>query len=298
MAPMTKVHVLKIVFHLGAHSSDDGRLFRSVLRSREGFERVHVPASRKFRQLLRETLNILNGAAATLEVEKIVLDAILDGVSADRVILFNENLLCIPQRVVQGDALYAMAPRRFRAITGLFPSHDVSFHMALCNPAVLIATLMARATQADQQPAVEAGQALRLSWLETVSHVVQANPGIRLTLWCHEDTPLIWPEVLHAITGVPEDKELAGNWDLLHTLMDKSGFESLMAKMKAIPRLALPARREAISSHLEAYGSAEAMEVEIPLPGYTNDIVEAITERYIADCEAIAKIPGVTFITP
>ena len=41
----------------------------------------------------------------------------------------------------------------------------------------------------------------RLRWSDTVRNIRIHNPGVPLTVWCDEDTPLIWPEVLQAVSG-------------------------------------------------------------------------------------------------
>jgi hypothetical protein len=291
---------MQIVFQLGVHCTDDGRLVRSLLRSRGPLihHGVTVPPPRRYRSMLRETLNILAGAPATSEAQELLIDTLTDEDGIRRIVLFHESLICIPQRAISDEGLYPMAPRRIAAFRNLFPDHEVEFHLALCNPAILVPTLALRAGPDGYEAVTDGARVQRLSWFATISRILEANPEARLTLWCNEDTPLIWPEVLRTLAGVGSDVALEGDFDLLAALLTDEGLAALQAEVQELAPDDAGARRAAITRALEAHGRSEEIEIPIALPGWTEALIAEITERYEQDCEAAAGLPGVRFLQP
>jgi hypothetical protein len=53
---------MKLILHAGAHVTDNDRLIKGLLRNREGFAKqgIAIPAPRRYRALLRDTLNALS----------------------------------------------------------------------------------------------------------------------------------------------------------------------------------------------------------------------------------------------
>ena len=49
---------------------------------------------------------------------------------------------------------------------------------------------------------------------------------------------------------------------------------------------------------LEKFARPEALVADVPLPGFTANLVAGIAARYSADLADIARLPGVTLITP
>ena len=108
-----------------------------------------------------------------------------------------------------------------------------------------------------------------------IRRIVAQVPGIALTLWCAEDLPLLWPEVIRAIAGVGAEEVLEGDYDLVATLMKDEGLAALKAFFEAhAPRRAAQ-RRRATATFLEKYARPEELEVEISLRGWTEALVAA-----------------------
>lgn len=291
---------MRIALHLGAHATDDGRLVRSLLRSRDvlGALNVQVPGPRRYRQIIRETLNILNGARASGEVQQILFDAIIDGDSCESVVMSHEGLIAIPARAISEEGLYPMSPRRFAAFRNLFHDHDCRFFLALCNPATLVPTLAMRLGPDGYETVMAEASILRLRWLNTITQVVAANPGINLTLWSNEDMPLIWPEVLRAISGVADDVPMEGDHDLLYALLNEEGGAALSAALPGLVPGDVAGRRALVMDLLARFARPEEMAVSVPLPGWSDELIARVSATYVADCFEIAEIPGVNFIAP
>jgi len=290
---------MDIVFHLGAHCTDDGKLMRSLLRSRGAFAdgRVEIPGPRSYRVLLRETIGILHGATASAEVQSLLLDGMTETDDAERVILFHENLICLPPKVLSPAGLYPMAPDRIAAMRGLFPDHHCRFQIAMLHPALMIWGLLARNVAADYT-ALMAGIAPKiLRWRPLVEAILEKNPDIDLTLWCHEDAAVLWPEILRDLVGLPDTMPLEGDADMALTLLTDTGTEALARSFRETPPRDGVERTERLTDALARNANPALVEQALDYPGWTEAAVTKMTRTYEADCAALAARGDVRFLT-
>ena len=131
-----------------------------------------------------------------------------------------------------------------------------------------------------------------------VERILRDNPGVPLTIWCDEDTPLVWPEVLRAVSGLPEDAVLEGEQDLLASLMSGEGLTRMNSYLESHPPGTILQRRKIVSAFLDKFALPERIEVEVELPGWTEQIVDELTQSYDEDVYRIAHMDGVSFIAP
>ncbi len=55
-------------------------------------------------------------------------------------------------------------------------------------------------------------------------------------------------------------------------------------------------RRQIVTAFLEKFARPEAVEAVIDLPGWTDELVAAMTQAYLQDVERIRRLPGVTLL--
>lgn len=86
---------MKLILHAGAHVTDNDRLIKGLLRNREGFAKqgIAIPAPRRYRALLRDTLNALSQGKPAPDADVMFWDDVLDqDLSAvSRVVLSNTD---------------------------------------------------------------------------------------------------------------------------------------------------------------------------------------------------------------
>jgi len=291
---------MQLVFHLGGHCTDDGRLIRSISRSRAAFAdgAIHIPGPRGYRSLLRETLGILNGAEASEEVQSLLIDALTDTDDAERILLFHENLLCLPPRIVSENGLYAMTPRRLKAIASMFPAHDCEFYLSISNPAALVPSLVQRGLTESYDALMGMTDPYKLRWWPTINQTLAACPDVNLTIWCNEDAPLVWPQIMRGMCQVPEGTAFEGDTDMATALLSDEGAAVLTASLASDPPSSAAQWADRISAALVENGKADALELNVDLPGWTEEVIDAMSELYLDDCARIAGLPGVRFLTP
>lgn len=290
---------MRIVYHLGAHCTDEERLIRCLLKNRGvlGAQGIVVPPPSRYRTVLRDTAIQLKGAAATVETQALVLEQIMSEDSAERLVLGWDNFLSFPNWALQGK-LYPAAGERVRAFSRIFPDIETDYFLALRNPATFIPAILAEQPGKDYATLMAGTDARDLLWSDMIARVQAANPGARLTIWCDEDTPLIWPEVLQAITGHAPDTVLEGTFDVLDMIMSPVGLKRLRAYIDTKGPFTTERRRRAVTAFLDKFATSDAIDYTITLPDWTPDMVADMTETYIADCQVIAAMPNVTFIAP
>jgi hypothetical protein len=202
-----RVCALRVVFHLGAHQTDQDRLVRSLLKNRNVLARhqVAVPGPGRYRVVLRDVVNRLRGEPATEEAEELLLEAIADRDLPETLFLSNDSFMCLPQRALDEGRLYV---RAFKTawLRQLFPRHDTVFAIALRDPSSFVPALFQargnRELEFDDYMTGLDPDALR--WSEVIETIRAHNPEAEIIVWCNEDTPLVWGAVMQAVTGMPE----------------------------------------------------------------------------------------------
>lgn len=291
---------MRIVYHLGAHCTDDERLIRCLWKNRETLaaQGIVVPAPTRYRTLLRDTAVTLKGRAASRDTQAVVLDQIMDEAKADRLILSWENFLSYPQWVIRSGRLYPAAAERIRAFTQIFPEIEAEFHLAIRNPASFLPALHARLRGKSMEEVLGGSDPRLLSWYKLVEQVRTINPEANLTIWCDEDTPLVWPEVLRAVSGHAPGTTLTDTDELLVELMSPDGLERMRAYLAANPPANTNQRRRIVSAFLDKFALTDQIDMELDLPGWDEDLIEDITQTYVEDIARMRGLDGVTFLNP
>ncbi len=295
---------MRIVYHLGAICTDEERLLRCLLKNRGVLARqgIVVPGPARYRSLLRETVISLKGQPATRDTQALVLDQIMDEDQAGRLILSWDSFLSLPPWVLDGQ-LYPAAAERVRAFSQIFPEIEAEFHLAIRNPATFLPALFIR-QQVDKKRAkpyadfIAKVDMFQMRWSDVIADVLEMNPGVPLTIWCDEDTPLIWPEVLQAVSGHSSDTVLEDRDELLAQIMSAEGLERMNAYLAGHPVTGPAQRRKVVSAFLDKFALPDRIDMEVDLPGWTEDTVRSLSTAYDQDVARIAAMPGVTFLTP
>lgn len=291
---------MQIVFHCGVHTTDNGRISQLLGRNEDQLRKGHaelVPP-RRHRGLFRNPLHSLNGGTATKEMEDVLLDAILQNDDTKRAILSTPGLLGVPSGAAGRDGIYPGMGHRLSSLANLFPDCEAEFFIALRNPATMLSDLGQEVSERDRQSLLSACHYFELRWNETIRKLVQAAQGRRVVIWCDEDTPLILPEIVRLLGDISPEIPLKGDQDFMKELLSPQGQELLAAESIAQDPSAIVERRNLYSRLLQEHAVKDAMEQQIDLPGWTQEMVNEVTELYYHDIEEIAQLPGVEFVTP
>jgi len=288
---------MRIAYHLGVHCTDDDRLVKTLLRNAAALSEhgIEVPDPGRYRGLIRDTAVQLKGNPASPDAQALVLDQILQGAPADRMVLSWDNFLAFPNWALKG-SFYKSGGERMRAIRNIFPDAQAEFHLALRNPAAWVSDLFRRQRGRDWAEFIEGTDLADLRWSDLILALQDENPDAALILWADEDTPLIWPEVLQTVSGHPDGMVLEGAGDLVESLMTADGLARMAGYLQTHPPQTILQRRRVVSAFLDKFGRPEALETPIILPGASAELVQIMGETYDRDLAYIATLPGVTMI--
>ncbi|MFY0310220.1 hypothetical protein ACFMBG_10055 [Leisingera sp. D0M16] len=291
---------MQVIIHCGAHATEEDLLLKALLKNAGALSErgTAVPGPGRYRRLLMECLAALKTGTAAKEAPDVLWDAILDGSQASRVVLSSPQFLGAPQHVLEGSRLYPEAERRLLALQQLFPRDQLEVFLALRNPATFLPALSAGAGGPDVQAALGTCDPRHLRWSGLLGRIRQAVPDVPVTVWCYEDLPMTWAQVLRALGGMAAAAPVKGGLDLLAALMQPAGMARLRAYLAAHPGMAEGHRRRIYAAFLGKYAHPDALEEELDLPGWTVALVEELSDLYEEDLGAIQKIPGVSLIAP
>lgn len=289
---------MKVIFHLGAHCTDDDRLLRTLLKNRGRLadSGTLVPAPGRYRQVLRDAVNALGDTPPGAAVISFVRDAVIEDDKPERLVLSSEHFMGGPARAIDEGMLYPIGPARVARLRALFPRSDAELFFAICNPATFVPALRARNAELSWQDFIAGGDPAKLSWSGLIARLQSENPGLPITVWCNEDSPIIWPEILRAVGGLQPGAAIAGGFDMIASLMTEAGMRRMRAWIDARQPMLARIRRRTMAAFLEKFANPGALAVDIDLPGWTQDYIDRLTEGYEADIAQIREMPGVRIL--
>lgn len=292
---------MDVAVHLGFHCTDDERLSRCLLRNAAALESlgVAVPPPPNYRPVLKEALVAQREAG---ELPGTVATRLAEALGARpglrRMVLSHPNLICFPGRAISDEGLYAAAPKRIAQLDAALKGTLAEVHLALRNPATLIPALLDQVADADYLRMMCGLEPMQLSWAETITRIRAELPALRMVIWCNEDLPLIWPELVRRVAGVPPGTAMEGDEEMLGALLTPVGMATLAAYIKAQGPIGVGERRRLTTALLERYAQPGQIDIELDLPGWTGALVEEVTDAYYSDVARIAEIKGVEFLAP
>lgn len=291
---------MQIIFHTGAHSTDDERLFKCLLRNKDALysKGIAIPGPSVYRQILKEAFQALETSTPADNARDVLLEEILDEQTADRVFLSNSHFFGSQRHALIDGVLYPYAEARLRQMGQLFNFDQVEMFMAIRNPATFVPAILKNANNRRIKDVLSSCDPRDLRWSDMIGRLRDAAPNVPMTIWCNEDLPLIWGQVIREMAGIDPSAPIEGSFSLLEEIMTSEGMERFRAYVQQQPDLNEMQLRRIIAAFLDKFADEDAIEEELDLPGWTEDLVDEMTENYDEDVFQIQRIPGVNFITP
>jgi hypothetical protein len=291
---------MQIAHHIGAHGIDEDRLLKSTLRNADALVRngICAPGPGKYRSLIRTTIQGLDGAQPAPDTRDVLLDSIIEDDNAQRLLLANGNFICVPNRVFEHGVFYPQAEPKTRALRNLFPDDELSLFFGMRHPATFLQDLLRRPKATTFATFLGITHPTDIRWADVVRRIQAGAPNAHITVWCEEDTPLLWPQLIRRFTRIPATAPILGGLDALDGLMRREGFTVLRDMLNAHPTANEIARQNMIAECWETYAIPDADDVEIDLPELDADMVQAMSENYENDLTEIAAMNGVTLVLP
>lgn len=291
---------MQIAFHIGANCTDEDRLLKSILKNANTLlqQGVAVPGPGKYRSLIRETIQALDGAAPQADTRNILIDAIVENDDVDRLVMGNDNFICIPNRIFDDGLFYGQAEAKVRALRQLFAGDEIELFLGIRNPATFLQEALKRSKATSISAYLGLMHPEDISWVDVIRRIRQGAPDCPLTVWCNEDTPFLWEQLIRRISDVTKETEIVGGLDMLATIITDDGLAMLMEQLRQSPPLSDAARHEMMADILETHAIPDALEEVIELGDLDPALVVEMTESYENDIAEIAEMDGVTLLMP
>lgn len=291
---------MQVVIHAGAHMTDDDRLIGCLLENRELLSMIgtDVPEPQIYRKLLRDILNTAMKTGINSAARDIVLDAVNHDAGNDRLVLSNHAFFGTPKMAVGQGRFYPAAEMRIDAFRQIFPNDQLELFLAIRNPATHLPALLGKApveSMTDFLNGVEPGG---FRWSETIARFRSVFPDMPITVWCNEDTPMIWAQVVRELSGLDPNAAFKGEFTLLSEIMTSTGMKRFEAYLASHPGMTEIQKRRVIAAFLDKFVKEDEIEEELDLPGWTEALVDQLTDQYDEDVFEVERVPGVNMITP
>lgn len=291
---------MQIVLHAGAHFTDEERLLKSLLKNKSVLttQGVAVPGPGKYRALIRDTLLAMRTDPPAADAREVLIDAILDDETADRMILSNANFFCAPRGAIRNSQLYPNAMMRLAQLQKIFRGDQIELFIGMRNPVSFLPAVFERSPKETFEEFIKGTDPAAVRWSDMLAGISEALPDVSMTVWCNEDTPLIWEQIIREMAGVSPNFEVDGAFDLIADIMTPEGLSRLRSYLGEKSGLTEVQKRRIVSAFLEKYAIEDQIEEELDVPGITEDMVDHISDLYDEDMLEVARVPGVTFLGP
>ena len=291
---------MQVVLHAGVHTTDEDRLIRCLLKNRDRLhdDGIAVPGPSRYRRALRDAIHELSSRPPEAGARDRFLTQTLDHETPERLVLSNENFFCVPKLAVADDQFYPHAETKLADFREFFAGDRQELFLAVRNPATYLPDVFNISPQQSFDQFMGGTDPLALRWSELIGRIRETVPDMKITCWCHEDTPLIWGEVMRELAGLSPEHRLDGEFDMLTDIMSPEGMRRFEAYLAAHPGMSERQRRRAATVFLDKFALDDALEEELTGPDWDELMIDMLTELYEEDVYEIERLPGVTFITP
>jgi len=291
---------MQVVIHAGAHMTDEDRLIACLHDDAATLARhgTHVPGSESYRRLLRDQMHTAQKTTLPDDARDSVMAATGTPGDTARLVLGNHGFFGTPKMSVGGARFYPAADMRLGLLDRIFGPDDIELFFGLRNPATLLPALLPDTPFSTVTELLRGDDPAHLRWSETIARIRAALPDIPVTVWCNEDTPIVWAEVLRAMAGTDESVPLKGEFALLPEIMTKAGHQRFSAYIEARPGLTDAQKRRVVMAFLDKFADESAIEEELDVPEWGPGMVETLSALYDEDVTEIAGMDGVRMILP
>ncbi len=289
---------MQVVFHIGAHATDEDRLLKSLLKNRDLLKEhgVCVPGPGKYRKQIRQLLKTIGDEAPTQEIVDGLHKNIIEDDTTKRLLLSHENFLGFIPLIFARKQFYPQAQQRLPALARLFPGAEIEFHLSLRNPASFIPAVFGQTKNMLFADFIFRMALRDIKWSNLVHSIRATCPEAKVTIWCNEDTPLIYSDLLYSLSGLDRGVALDGQNDLLAEIMQPDGLKRFYSYLGSHPPKNNDQKRRIISAFLDKFAIDDKLEDEVDISGWTQDLINTLTDIYESDLSDIEAIDGVEFI--
>jgi len=291
---------MQIAFHAGAHFTNAERIKDCLMSNRKILDEIgtFMPPLFKFRNTFRELM--LNKESKTH------IDAFRESIMPEperasevsRLVLSNMWFFGTPRMGISVGELYSTAVQRLYATMNALPEAEIELYFSIRDMATFVPEIMEHGNYNSIDEMIGGKSLDQIRWAGMIQQIRDAFPFMPITVWCNEDLPFVWGEVIRDMAGLNPSDPFKGEYEMLDEIMNPVGVKRLHGYIETHPGIPEAQKRRVIAAFLDKYALEDAFEAELDMPGWTDEVVDYLSSVYDEDVENISQIQGVNLITP
>ncbi|EEE37325.1 hypothetical protein RKLH11_1161 [Rhodobacteraceae bacterium KLH11] len=291
---------MQMVIQAGAHFTDDAQLL-DLLQANAQVLRDNQTAFwglRPFRKIFRPALKPSADRPSQQETLMRFQKLFPGDQHVNRAILSSALYLGERPSIIMDGQFYPNAGQRTAYLDHLFSDSTVELFVGLRNPGSFIPKVLMLLSAPERAHILTSTDLSCLSWLAMIEDIRDLAPDVKITLWSNEDSPLIYGDIVRALAGLPEDTPLEQEFAPLAALLSETGKQELKGLTEPQPTPNDPVFRGRLAQIFQQHALTDAIEEEIEMPGWSEDVVTAFTELYEQDLARLQTMPDIRFLKP
>lgn len=210
---------MRIILHAGANKTAEDHLLFSLRRNLNPHHqnKIALPLSKNYRRPLRQRKMQSNHTAPDADARDILLDVFLHGELEECRTLYMgiPGFFGAPKETIQNNTLYPQAISNLVRFVELFPEDQTHLFVALRNPATFILAMMAEAKTDNLNFIMNKSDPRALRWSDLFKSIRERFPALPMTIWCTDDTPFIWGQLMRLVGGFSPSTPMVGSYSLI-----------------------------------------------------------------------------------
>lgn len=291
---------MQVVIHAGAAFTDEGGIMRSLLSNGEVLRQNGTVSMgpRRYKTIIKPVLDAMSVNPAQSDLVYQIRNQLPADPKVDRAIFSSPDYIGeLPTAIHEGQ-FYPHAGQRMAILNQVFEDHQVELFLGLLNPGSFIPKVLMSLPDAQRNKITRNTDLSCLSWLSVIEDIRDLAPNVAITLWCNEDTPLIWGDLLRALGGVGQDIAIQDEHALYTSLLTDIGKREFLALIRQHPEPVGQVLRHDLIEILETHAQPDKVEEELNLPGWSTGILDAFSELYEQDLARLRTMPDIRFLSP
>lgn len=291
---------MELAVHVGAHCTEVNMLNKCLEKNRELFGQygTYIPKNNLYRKRLRKALdNTQSNSLSVNLLESLFLDPSFSK-RHSRVVMSNEHFFGVPRLAAKDGIFYGKATVRLKALIALFPDAELQIFLVIRNPATFLPALFERSSADTIYSLLNGADPIEYSWFDFVSYLSREFPQLNLNIYCYEDLPFTWSEMVRDIVSIGYEQDFVGQYRLVEDILTHEGRARFHSYLSEHPHLNELQKKKVSGSFLDKYAQQEKVEQSIEIPSWSDDLIQTLTETYEEDTFKIADLPRVKFAYP
>ena len=292
---------MRILLHAGAHPTDEDKLFASLdanapLLAKQG---IALPRVQSYRRPLRQAMmQVVKNQPAVTARQTLMYGMFQDKTNIDAMILSLPVFFGSPKGSIHYDKFFPDAVKHLERFCQIFQQDQIEMFFSIRNPATFIPASMVAAQAPHMNDILKGSNYMALRWSELFARIHTALPQIKITVWCDEDTPFIWSQLLRNFASVSRNQAMANGYAIFAQILTPEGFERFKGYMQKHPDMNPLQRRKVMYAFAQKFARKDVVEQDLHMTPWDQTTVDQLSEIYDHDVDRIAELPGVTLIEP